>query len=250
MSAQARQTLPVSTLAKLALRPGRGLFVVSAVMLAALLYWAVQQLLNPMNVPVSKIRVQGSFINVTENMLEPLSKQVSGVGYFDINVAAIQQQVENLPWIEQATVRRIWPDTLAIHFIEREPFAVWSQGGLLSDRGELFRPEPSTYPAGLPVFHGPEKLRVKMLNSYRQFAGLLEPLGMQISELKLDKRHSWQIDLQSGMRLKLGREHEFERLARFVRSYPRLKTLERGKVRRVDLRYTNGMAVAWESKSA
>lgn len=250
MSVQARQSLPVSTLTRLAFRPGRGLFVVSAVMLAALLYWAVEQLLNPMNVPVSKIRVQGSFINVTENMLAPLSKQVSGVGYFDINVAAIQQQVEELPWIEQATVRRIWPETLAIHFIERQPFAVWSPGGLLSTRGEIFRPEPSSYPSGLPVFHGPEKLRDKMLRSFREFSQLLAPLGMRIGELKLDRRHSWQIDLQGGMRLKLGREHEFERLARFVRSYPRLKTLERGNVKRVDLRYTNGMAVAWESKSA
>lgn len=250
MSAQARQALHVSALTKLVFRPSRSLFVVSAVMLAVLLYWAVEQLLNPMNVPVSKIRVQGSFINVTEDMLAPLSKQVSGVGYFDINVAAIQQQVENLPWIEQATVRRIWPETLAIHFIERQPFAVWSQGGLLSARGEIFRPEQSTYPSGLPVFHGPEKLREKMLTSYRQFSELLSPLGMQISELKLDKRHSWQIDLQSGMRLKLGREHEFERLARFVRSYPRLMTLESGNIKRVDLRYTNGMAVAWESKSA
>ncbi|MGM0679092.1 MAG: cell division protein FtsQ/DivIB, partial [Pseudomonadota bacterium] len=204
MSAQARQTLPVSTLSKLTFRPGRSLFVVSAVMLAVLLYWAVEQLLNPMNVPVSKIRVQGSFINVTENMLKPLSKQVSGVGYFDINVDAIQQQVENLPWIEQATVRRIWPETLAIHFIERQPFAVWSQGGLLSTRGEIFRPAQSTYPSGLPVFHGPEKLREKMLKSYQQFSRLLAPLDMQISELKLDRRHAWQIDLHSGMRLKLG----------------------------------------------
>ena len=162
----------------------------------------------------------------------------------------MQQQVESLPWIEHATVRRVWPDTMAIHFVEQQPFAIWAQGGLLSARGEIFKPEASTYPSGLPVFHGPEKLREKMLNSYQQFSELLAPLGMQISELKLDERHSWQIELHSGMRLKLGREHEIERLARFVRSYPRLKALEQGNVKRVDLRYTNGMAVAWEQNKA
>lgn len=246
MSAQASQAVYPSRTALFRFRPGRALFVVSAMMLAALLYWAVQQLLNPMNVPVSKIRVQGSFINVTESMLAPLSKQVSGVGYFDIDVAAMQQRVQSLPWIEQATVRRVWPDTLAIHFIEREPFAVWAQGGLLSARAEIFKPDASTVPSGLPVFDGPEKLRNKMLESYRQFSELLAPLGMQISGLKLDERHSWQLELHSGMRLKLGREHELERLTRFTRSYPRLQALDRGQVKRVDLRYTNGMAVAWE----
>lgn len=246
MSMQANQAVYQSGMELPRFRPGRVLMVFSLMMLAGLLYWAVQQLVNPLNVPVNKIRVQGSFVHVTEAMLAPLSKQLSGVGYFDIDVTAVQQKVESLPWIEHAMVRRIWPDTLAIHFTEREALAVWAEGGLLSTRGEIFKARESTYPSGLPVFYGPEKLRDRMRESHRRFVGLLAPLDMSIRELKLDERQSWQIVLDNGMHLKLGREYEFDRLARFVRSYPQIKAMDRGNVKRVDLRYTNGMAVAWK----
>ncbi|MFP3872814.1 MAG: cell division protein FtsQ/DivIB [Thiohalophilus sp.] len=246
MSVRANQAVLMQGEELLKLRPGRLLLILSVILSGGLLYWGIQSLVNPLNVPVDKIRVQGSFVNVTEAMLNPLSKSLSGVGYFDINVAAVQQQVESLPWIKHATVRRIWPDTLVIHFIEQQPLAVWAAGGLLNRSGDIFKPAESTYPPELPVFQGPEKLRGKMLDAYQRFAGLLAPLEVQIVKLKLDQRQAWQIGLDNGIHLKLGREHEFERLARFVRVYPRLNSLDKGRVTRVDLRYTNGMAVAWE----
>lgn len=246
MSTRANQAVLMPGAEMLKFRSGRLLLILPVILLGALLYWGIQSLVNPLNVPVDKIRVQGSFVNVTEAMLNPLSKSLSGVGYFDINVAAVQQQVESLPWIKHATVRRIWPDTLAIHFIEQQPLAVWFDGGLLNRDGAIFKPAASTYPRDLPVFQGPEKLRGKMLEAHQRFSGLLAPLGMQVVKLKLDQRQAWQIGLHNGIHLKLGREREFERLARFVRVYPRLSSLDKGRVTRVDLRYTNGMAVAWE----
>jgi len=250
MSARANQAVLMSGGELMKFRPLRLLVILSAILLAGLSYWGLQQLVKPLNVPVEKIRVQGGFINVSESMLAPLSRELSGVGYFDIDVAGVQQQVERLPWIERATVRRIWPETLVIHFIEQQPFAVWAQGGLLSVQGEIFTPDNETYPSGLPVFQGPEKLRDKMLSTYQRFTNLLSPLDMYVSELKLDQRQAWQIVLHNGTRLNLGREHEFERLARFVRSFPQLNALERGSLKQVDLRYTNGMAVTWEENNA
>lgn len=246
MSARANQAAVMPEGARFSFRPRRLLLILSALLLGVLLYLGIQSLVNPLNVPVDKIRVQGGFINVTENMLNPLSENLSGVGYFDIDVAVVQQQVENLPWVAHATVRRIWPDKLAIHFIEQQPLAVWAAGGLLNETGEIFKPAASTYPSGLPIFQGPEKLRDKMLDSYRRFSGLLSPLDMRITKLKLDQRQAWQIGLHNGIHLKLGREHELERLARFIRAYPRLSSMDRGGLKRVDLRYTNGMAVEWK----
>lgn len=250
MSAQARQVAYPMNHGRFRLLPGRWLVALAALMFGALIYWAVQQLLYPMNVPVDKIRVQGSFVHVNEAMLAPLSKQVTGVGYFDIDVSALQQQVETLPWIKQATVRRIWPDTLAIHFIERQPVAVWANGGLLSGQGILFTPERNTYPDGLPLFDGPDKLSEHMLQAYQRFSKQLTPLGLTISELRLDKRKSWQVVLHNGLQLKLGREHEYERLDRFVQIYPKLAAMDKGHLQHVDLRYTNGMAVRWQANKA
>lgn len=250
MSVQAKQAVYSPQMPSFSFRPGRWLLGVVILLLVAFLYWAVQQLLNPMNAPVQKIQVQGSFVNVTEEMLAPLSKQVSGVGYFDVDVTAFQQKVEALPWVDQATIRRVWPDTLAIHFVEHHPTAVWASGGLLNERGELFKPSAATYPTGLPVFDGPEKSSARMLETYHRFSQMLLSLGMRIQQLKLDKRRSWQVVLQSGLHINLGREHEFERLARFVRVYPRIHAMDKGDLQRVDLRYTNGMAVTWKKNTA
>jgi cell division protein FtsQ len=45
--------------------------------------------------------------------------------------------------------------------------------------------------------------------------------------------------------LKLGRENVIERLLRFKRVYPKLKAMKTQAINSIDLRYTNGMAVAW-----
>jgi hypothetical protein len=32
---------------------------------------------------------------------------------------------ETVPWVRQATLRRIWPDRLAVHLDEHQPVALW-----------------------------------------------------------------------------------------------------------------------------
>jgi len=245
MQARASQAAYLPARESIRVKPGLILTGLLIVAFIALVYWAVQRMSAPLNVPIDKIQVQGAFVHVTENMLEPLSKEISGTGYFDLDIALIQQQVKALPWVEHATVRRIWPDTLAIHFIEQQPLAIWARGGIVNTEGELFKPERATYPENLPVFDGPENLQKKMVDSYQEFTALLLPLGITINELELDQRQSWRIGLRNGISLKLGRENVIERLLRFKRVYPKIKAMKAQAINSIDLRYTNGMAVAW-----
>jgi len=46
-----------------------------------------------------------------------------------LDVADARARLEAIPWIAEATVRKLYPDRLQITVTEREPFALWQQQG-------------------------------------------------------------------------------------------------------------------------
>ena len=68
------------------------------------------------------------------------------------------------------------------------------------------------------------------------------PLKQQVVQISLSPRRAWQMRLDSGMVLELGREQAQERLARFVSVYPYSLASVQHTVDYVDLRYSNGFA--------
>ncbi len=46
-----------------------------------------------------------------------------------LDTAAARERVEQLIWVQQASVVRMLPDSLYIRLIERQPLALWQQGG-------------------------------------------------------------------------------------------------------------------------
>ncbi|MDP1635554.1 MAG: cell division protein FtsQ/DivIB, partial [Gallionellaceae bacterium] len=65
----------------------------------------------------------------------------------------------------------------------------------------------------------------------------------QIVQLSLSPRYAWQVTLDDGMVIELGRDEMQQRLARFVAVYPYSLAAMARPVRHVDLRYRNGFAV-------
>jgi cell division protein FtsQ len=77
---------------------------------------------------------------------------------------------------------------------------------------------------------------------------MLEFNELSIDELVLSERYSWQLTLNDGVRLNLGREERIERIQRFMDVYQNIKeTQEDNKlVDYIDLRYDTGVAVGWK----
>jgi cell division protein FtsQ len=89
-----------------------------------------------------------------------------------------------------------------------------------------------------------------MAQAYPALAKAIAPLAAAIVEVRVSARGAWQLVLDSGLTLELGREDIVPRIERFVAASRRLPAgaLD-GKV--ADLRYTNGFAtrVAQQGKS-
>lgn len=50
---------------------------------------------------------------------------------FDVDIHAAQARVEALNWVDQAVVRRLWPDRVVVQIIERRPYAMWQSNGVV-----------------------------------------------------------------------------------------------------------------------
>jgi cell division protein FtsQ len=127
--------------------------------------------------------------------------------------------------------------------------ARWGEDALLNPYGELFSPPPASFPAGLPELHGPAGQQRSLIERFIEVGKLLKTAGLRPRALIEDERRAWRLTLDNGVEMLLGREESLARLARFVAVYP--QTLERrvDALQRVDLRYTNGFAVAWRAET-
>jgi cell division protein FtsQ len=171
--------------------------------------------------------------------------------FISIDLDKARAAFESVPWVRQATLRRIWPDRLAVRLDEHHPVALW-QGDdgnqrLVNDFGEVFEANVGDVEdENLPQFSGPEGTSAAMLALYRRLAPLftaqrLEPVAMQLSG-----RGSWSLELDSGATVVLGRGSEDELVARserFLRTVSQVIGRFQRDLEYADLRHADGYAV-------
>ncbi len=80
---------------------------------------------------VEEVFVVGRRQTPRETLLEALGVD-RGAPILDIDIHAARERVLALPWIGQASIERLLPDTLVVHVIERRPLAVWQYMGKLA----------------------------------------------------------------------------------------------------------------------
>ncbi len=201
---------------------------------------------DPYQWPVQQVDIKGRFEHLQQVQLEQHVVPLTNHGFFAMNVGAIQETLQDLPWVEQVSVRRVWPDRLSIEVREQDPVAHWGEDALLNPRAEIFVPEQPVELPALPHFQGPNGHEQRVLLMYLQMQDMLKPLKLSVSSLRLDARRSWRVHLSNDLSVEIGRRNPVERIARFVRVYPAILAAGSGQVVTVDLRYSNGFAVRWE----
>lgn len=171
--------------------------------------------------------------------LEAAVRQRVRGNFFAADLDALRAQVEALPWVRRAAVRRVWPDRLQISVEEHVALARWGAEELVNTFGERFH---GRAPAGLPLFVAPPGSEARVAYYYLRFAEAVAPLETSLERVVLTPRLAWQLRLANGLHLMLGRDGDAAeaRLRRFVGAYPALKTKGH---EYVDLRYPNGFAL-------
>jgi len=220
------------------------------VVVCAVLFYAEDYLANPETLPINKVRVHGEFVNVDEAMLHRVIDGVVKGGYFNIDVERVREVVETLAWVDKASVRRVWPDTLSVSVSEQHPVAISREFGFINASGDVFKPLGKIKENTLPVFDGAISLNKMMLDKFYKMNMLLSKQKLTITDLQFDARHAIKLKLNNGLKVILGRGETMHRLERFISIYS--DSLEKlvNDIDAIDLRYTNGMAISWKNKKS
>jgi cell division protein FtsQ len=216
-----------------------GLVLILAAALSALT-WALDR-------PVHVISIDGSFQRVSPGQVEKAVAPFANEGFMSANLGEIQRAVEALPWVEHARISRRWPNSLHVTVTEQTAAARWDDAGLLNTRGELFIKAATHVPAELPRLSGPDGTESQVAQRYLAVQGRMLEAGMRIAALRLDERGAWEMDLDSGVTVRLGRRDVDERIDRFIRTASQVISHRLTEVSYVDMRYSNGFAIGWRN---
>ncbi len=205
-------------------------------------------LMDPQRWPVRTVGIQDNFRHLDRRELQQALVAAVDGSFFGVDLQAVRAAALALPWVAEARVRRIWPDRLEVEITEQTPVARWNDDGLVNLRGEVFKPR-KVEAAPLVHFRGPEGKAGEMLEFYRGAAPLFARRGLHIGEIRLDRRGEWRLQLDPGPMVVVGRERTAFRIRRLLEVHPVLVREQEGRpMRRIDLRYDQGFAVAWTGR--
>lgn len=213
------------------------LYALAAVLV---LYAALFLLVHLPVVPLNRVEVKGQLEHVTREQVRFIVQREMQGNFFTVDLVRVRRAFEKLPWVRSVNVRRRWPDRIEVTLEEHVALARWGSVALVNSHGELFQAASGSL---LPVFAGPAEGVKEMTQQYARFRQLLEPIRLRPGQIMLNHRGAWQLRLDSGMTVELGREQVEVRLARFVGVYEKTLGMLAVPVGYVDLRYPNGFAV-------
>ncbi len=162
------------------------------------------------------------------------------------DAARAKRILENVDWVEHASVRRVHPNKLEIEVTERQPYAVWQRGGAyyVIDRSgiALSTLEARKYRKLMLVTgEGANEAVFELVNH-------LEETGALHSRVRAAARvggRRWTLYLKNGVRIALPEKGIGNALAKLLALHGQTGVLDKA-VRLVDLRLDDRIAVAIE----
>lgn len=130
---------------------------------------------------------------------------------------AARERVEELPWVKRVTIRKLYPHTLQVAIVEKEPFAIWQHGGvtsLIDENGKVITDRIGSRYASLPLVVGAEadKRASEFVTLLRDFPSLVP----QVKAGVLVSGRRWNIVLRNGIEIMLPEEDALSALTQVV----------------------------------
>jgi cell division protein FtsQ len=196
--------------------------------------------------PIRVVRVTGAFRHVSPYAVERAVARVArGSGLITVNLQRVRAAVAALPWVAAVSVRRLWPDALAVRIRTQTAAACWDGHALINRAGTVFVRGLADPPAALARLSGPPDSSRQVMRRYLAMRGRLAPTGFSIAALTMSARGAWKFTLNDGIRVRLGRSDVSVRFDRFVNIALAIVRRRASSIAYVDMRYMNGFAIGW-----
>lgn len=200
--------------------------------------------------PIERVSISGEFEYVNAGYLEArLAPFLQGETWLSVDLNDLRRRVRRIDWLSEVRVSRKWPNTLLFELFEQHPVARWGDEFLLNEKGEPFAFTPLSPPSDLPDLAGPLGSGPEVLAYFDTLRQRFAPLGIRLTQLRLEPRGAWRLQLDDGVWVILGRNDREGRLDRLYSAWQRRLSEQVSHIRYIDLRYPNGIAVAWHGET-
>lgn len=219
------------------------LLIVSAIIYGG--FYAIDAVLE---VPVEEVKVRGEFRYLDQAEIGELIGQYVDDGFMQVNLKRLYQELAALPWVYKVIIKRELPNGLSIQMEEQRIAAYWNDNALINQYGEVFEPAVLPRLNGVPQFSG--KNHEQVLELYAQLLEKLSANERPIRALRIDQRNTMTVVIRDEASLVMKLDQVDEQLGRWQHIAQSLGSEQLNKIKRVDLRYSNGAAVEWRKDIA
>ncbi|WNL40365.1 cell division protein FtsQ/DivIB [Halomonas sp. PAMB 3232] len=200
--------------------------------------------------PIERVSIRGEWEYVSADYLRTqLAPLVQNATWLSADLGELRERALTIGWLFEVRISREWPNALVFELIEQQPIARWNDDFLLNPEGEPFAFAPLAVPPNLPDLAGPVGSSEEVLDYYQRLTNHFATLSLSLSQLRLEPRGAWRLQLDNGAWVMLGRREHGTRLARLTASWQRELSRQGDQIRYIDLRYPNGVAVAWHGET-
>jgi cell division protein FtsQ len=220
--------------------------ILGAAVLSTMVAGVVQLAITWSAKPVAHVLIEGEFTFIDREQVAGLVYEALDSSFVRLDLRKIQQHLQQQAWIDYAAVSRRWPDSLEVRIKEHQPIARWGALGVLNQRGEVILLSDSSDLEGLPVLTGPDASSQKVMEQYQALSQLLRKHGLDVKGLQADATLAWTLTLDNDLPIVIGRDQVMEKVGRFLLVYQQQLKQRLGEIERIDVRYSNGVAIGWK----
>lgn len=196
--------------------------------------------------PVHRIVVTGKIEHLREEALRSALAPHLESGLLRIDLDRLRRELETLPWVYSAQLRRRFPETLEVKVVEQLPIARWGQEGFLNHEARIIEVNDEQRWDSLPLISGPDGSAARLVARYQTLQERLSAYDLAPLVVTEDDFGQLRAELNTGMELVLGNREFTSRLRRFLQLWDAELRLAPRAVARVDMRYDAGAAVAFD----
>jgi cell division protein FtsQ len=197
--------------------------------------------------PIRTVMLSGEFQHLDQAEIEQVLRAYIGQGFFSLDIRELQHNLHTRDWTESVSIRRVWPDKLRVRIVEKKPIARWDDRHLLSTTARVYRADTKAF-AHLPRVHARNHEPALALQRFHSLKASFEQVGERLVALEIDSRGSIDVELINGLQIRLGRDDIERKVARLASIYDAQILPRREQIERLDMRYSNGFAVAWKNE--
>lgn len=216
--------------------------LIAVAMVVIIGVWAVKQVDD---IPINTIEIQSPINKVNKSEIKIIVQNYIHEGFFTVDLTALENQLNDIPWVYRANVKRQWPGKVVINIVEQQPYFRWGEEHLINKYAEKFYVANTNEYAYLPLLKGVAGREREIIDLYYKYSDGFKQAGAEIISLQEDARYDKEIRLANGIAINLGRDQTEKQIQRCLHSLAMFTKAEREAIASIDLRHSNGFAVRW-----